>query len=327
MPSISVIVPNYNHEHYLPRRIESVLAQTRADFELLILDDCSTDESRATIMGYAGDPRVRVAFNELNSGNTYLQWRMGLDLTDSDYVWIAESDDFAEPTFLERLSSKLDDDRRVGLAFCETMIVDAQETQFEPYFERWSKYVDSDYDLNLLDTEFVMEGPEYIRTFMLPFNTIPNASAVLFRRAAINAIGGPVTYMNLCGDWLTYCKILASERVAHVPDRLNYFREHPVNVRSKVRGDTLARESLLVAAWVEETLGRVPAKKRGQLRRFLAEVLLGMERRPSDSLVPLARMPAAIGRAANLDRSLVPATVSALLRQTGGNAVRTVRLK
>ena len=59
MPAVSVIVPNYNHARFLPKRIESVLRQTYQDFELILLDDCSTDNSRAVLSQYASDPRVR----------------------------------------------------------------------------------------------------------------------------------------------------------------------------------------------------------------------------------------------------------------------------
>ena len=65
MPTVSVIVPNYNHGRFLQQRIESILRQTYQDFELILLDDCSTDESRAVLSQYVGDPRVRVEFNEV----------------------------------------------------------------------------------------------------------------------------------------------------------------------------------------------------------------------------------------------------------------------
>ena len=72
MPRVSVIVPNYNHARFLRRRIDTILAQTFEDFELILLDDCSTDGSRSILGEYARDTRVRIEFNEANSGNTHL---------------------------------------------------------------------------------------------------------------------------------------------------------------------------------------------------------------------------------------------------------------
>src|SRR5437879_548872 len=74
MPTVSVIVPNYNHARYLRRRIDSILAQTYRDFELILLDDGSTDESRSILSEYGNDPRVKIELNERNSGNTFKQW-------------------------------------------------------------------------------------------------------------------------------------------------------------------------------------------------------------------------------------------------------------
>ena len=63
--SVTVIIPNFNHGGYLRERIDSVLAQTYANFEVILLDDCSTDDSRAIMDSYRGDPRVtRIVFNE-----------------------------------------------------------------------------------------------------------------------------------------------------------------------------------------------------------------------------------------------------------------------
>lgn len=99
-PKVSVIIPNYNHAQYLEERIQSVLSQTYTDFELIVLDDCSSDNSVEIIrnMSFAGKrDNVRFYFNETNSGNTYMQWKKGISLAKGDYIWIAESDDFSPP--------------------------------------------------------------------------------------------------------------------------------------------------------------------------------------------------------------------------------------
>src|SRR5215469_12732659 len=103
MPTVSVIVPNYNHARYLRQRIESVLGQKYQDFEVILLDDCSTDNSREILESYRNDPKVRVVFNATNSGNVFKQWNKGVRMAGGRYVWIAESDDYADAGFLSRL--------------------------------------------------------------------------------------------------------------------------------------------------------------------------------------------------------------------------------
>ena len=119
-PKVSVIVPNFNHARFLRKRIDSVLRQTYQDFELILLDDCSTDESRSILSDYAGDPRVRIDFNEKNSGSTFKQWNKGVRLARGEYVWIAESDDYAGERLLEKLVAILATEPTVTLAYCRS---------------------------------------------------------------------------------------------------------------------------------------------------------------------------------------------------------------
>lgn len=76
MPTVSVIVPNYCHAPYLEQRIESILQQTFQDFELILLDDCSTDGSREILERYRNHPKVSgIFYNERNSGSPFKQWK------------------------------------------------------------------------------------------------------------------------------------------------------------------------------------------------------------------------------------------------------------
>jgi len=111
-PTVSVIVPNYNHARYLRRRVDSILAQTYSDFELILLDDCSTDHSREILASYRDNPKVRVEFNAKNSGTPFKQWNKGVQMARGRYIWIAESDDYADFRFLARWFRSLMSRRR-----------------------------------------------------------------------------------------------------------------------------------------------------------------------------------------------------------------------
>ncbi|HTU34206.1 MAG TPA: glycosyltransferase, partial [Candidatus Acidoferrum sp.] len=69
MPTVSVVVPNYNHARFLRQRIDTIFGQTYEDFEVILLDDYSSDDSRAILSDYACNPRVRLEFNDANSGS------------------------------------------------------------------------------------------------------------------------------------------------------------------------------------------------------------------------------------------------------------------
>jgi glycosyltransferase involved in cell wall biosynthesis len=120
MSTVSVIIPNYNHARFLPRWIESVLRQTFPDFALILLDECSTDDSRSILSKYADDPRVRIEFSEVNSGSPFKQWNKGVGFARGEYIWIAESDDYADLKFLERLSAALRAEPTTAFAYCRS---------------------------------------------------------------------------------------------------------------------------------------------------------------------------------------------------------------
>ncbi|SMB89500.1 glycosyl transferase family 2 [Hymenobacter roseosalivarius DSM 11622] len=246
VPLVTVIIPNYNHARYLPRRIESVLSQTVSDMEVLILDDCSPDQSRTVIEGYARqDARIRTIYNEQNSGSTFKQWNKGLALARGKYVWIAESDDYAAPTLLATLLARLEANPALGLAYCDSWIVDEKDKQLgtyeylpgEPADERWQ-------------TDFEENGLTTIREYLSYRNVIPNASAAVLRRRVLEQVGPADVSLRLMGDWLFWGKVLAVSDMAFVAQPLNYFRKHSNNVRSAslLNGVALLEETHLLRA-------------------------------------------------------------------------------
>lgn len=237
MPKVSVIVPGYNHARYLRRRMDSILAQTFADIEVIALDDCSSDESPKILREYAArDARVSVHVNARNSGSTFRQWNKGVCLATGEYAWIAESDDWADPAFLSRLVGILDDNPELGLVYANSHIVDADDriTGLEWHAEafgidnaRWKR-------------DFSNNGRDECQRFLLKCNTIPNASAVVFRRGLFANVGGANAHCRLVGDWLTWGKILMRGDIAYAADKLNYWRLHDNTVRSRTERHQLA---------------------------------------------------------------------------------------
>lgn len=126
MPKVSIIVPNYNHAIYLQQRLDSIFNQTYQDFEVIMLDDASADNSVKILTAYRDMYPEKVSnliINDKNSGSPFKQWRKGIELANGEYLWIAESDDFCKENFLEICIPVL---RNTGicLAFTNTTLVD-----------------------------------------------------------------------------------------------------------------------------------------------------------------------------------------------------------
>ena len=246
MPKVTIVIPNYNHARFLDQRIQSVLNQTYTDFELLYLDDASTDNSGEVFKKYAADPRVRFIINSTNSGSPFPQWNKGVREAKGEYVWIAEADDFADDTLLEKLVALLDQNANVGIAYCPSWSVDASGEQ-----HGCSKDWLDGLELGRWKTDFVNEGRDECRRFMVVANTIPNASAVVFRREVYLAAGGADETMRYCGDWLLWGKMLLRADIAYTAHPMNYFRFHAGSVGGKIGSTGLnAEESYQVVGYL-----------------------------------------------------------------------------
>ncbi|MBC7919877.1 MAG: glycosyltransferase family 2 protein, partial [Ferruginibacter sp.] len=196
MPKVSVIVPNYNHAKYLAQRIESVLNQTYSDFELILMDDCSTDDSLAALNQYRLHPKVsKLLVNQINSGSPFSQWNRGVQAAVGEYIWIAESDDYAGPQFLEKLLPVLEHHPRVGLVYCQSWCVD-EAGCVTGDLDWWTQSLDP----SRWKRDFTCQGQQEVSKYLFYKNTIPNASAVVFRKSVFDQAGGALPELKMCGD-------------------------------------------------------------------------------------------------------------------------------
>jgi glycosyltransferase involved in cell wall biosynthesis len=269
--TVSVIIPNYNHAPYLRQRIDSVLAQTYQDFEVIILDDCSKDNSRDIIKGYQNDPRIRIVFNESNSGCLFKQWNKGLKMAGGKYIWIAESDDYSAPTFLETMVAYLEADPKVGLAFCDSFRVCDGEVSAAR--ARWFGEF-----AHLYEQDFKADGKEYVARQMLFQNTIPNTSSVVFRRSVAEEAGAADESFLLSGDWLFWIKLLSRSNLAYVTTPLNYYRFHQQTARhANATNGVMIEDALRITLFVLKNFPVSPedAKKiTGRLTGWFVETMI-----------------------------------------------------
>ena len=105
MPSVSVIIPMYNAEKYIGECLDSILNQTFQDFEVIVVDDCSTDSSRAVVESYLEKfgGRLQLVRTLTNSGGGAFPRKKGVKLSRGEYLLIVDNDDTITPTALEEL--------------------------------------------------------------------------------------------------------------------------------------------------------------------------------------------------------------------------------
>lgn len=219
MAQVSVIVPNFNHAPFLRKRLKSILNQSFSDFEIIILDDASTDSSKEIIEDYRLHPKVtHIEYNNKNSGSSFKQWHKGIELAKGELIWIAESDDYNDSGFLEKMV-ELADCHVNGNLFASNLVVVDKDDQVTG---GKTKY-----------TSEVITGSEAVLNLFGFRNYIWNASSVVFRhRAAKSVPWETIEKMKFCGDWQFYVSILLEGDLVTTSENLSYFRMHQQTVTS-----------------------------------------------------------------------------------------------
>lgn len=264
MPRVTVVIPNYNHARFLAKRIDSVLSQAYRDIEVLLLDDASTDNSREVIARYANEPRVRVMLNETNSGSVFRQWNKGFKEAVGEYVWIAESDDFADPTFLEVLVDRLDSNPSAGVAYCQSWVVDESDTK-QSVMEHKREHIDAD----RWKSDFTNNGREECARYFILGCMINNASSALVRRSVVERIGYADENWRIAGDWVFWARMLLESDIEFVAQPLNCWRQHQGTVRSNTKRYAVIEERYKASLFIAEKTEIPPdVLKKARTARF-----------------------------------------------------------
>jgi len=247
-PLVSVIVPNFNHAIYLKERLDSIYNQTYKNYEVILLDDCSTDNSRNILTEYQikHQKYTRCIFNDINSGVPFIQWDKGMANAQGDLIWIAESDDYCDSDFLDKMVQHFQHDG-VMLAFSRSIFVkDGKKIGGTDTYLA---------DLPRFPTEksFYMTGSVAVKKAFVYKNIIPNVSSAMFRNTGefLPEEKNIWEKLKLCGDWIFYLNMIRGGVLAYVQDTTNYYRVHEKSTSLKIQHEnTYYKEYQIVAEFI-----------------------------------------------------------------------------
>lgn len=244
LPLVSIIVPNYNHAKYLPARMDSILNQTFQDFEVIILDDCSTDNSRTVIDSYRDYEKVsNIVYNEANSGSPFIQWNRGVSLARGSLIWIAETDDFCLSNFLEETVSKMKDFPSVGLVYTQSLEWDEITGAESLVFQDTPGFTFS------FQKSYFDNGRREAREKFVLEHIIPYASGMLIRKSVFEWVSGADKSMMFCGDWFLWLKMLSVSDVYFIAEPLNTYRFTDISVHSRFSRVQTFHERMRIIYW------------------------------------------------------------------------------
>lgn len=213
-PKISVLIPTYNYARFLPEAIESVLAQEFRDFELLVVDDCSTDDTAAVVKPFcARDPRVRFSVNASNLGMVG-NWNYCLELARGEFVKFLFGDDrLCHPQALGKLVALLERNPSATLASSARVILDENSK----VVDLWRPLADGCHNGREIITAYLMANGQ---------NLVGEPSVVLFRKADARR-GFDPRYKQIV-DVEMWFHLLEKGDLAYTTEPLCAFRCHPV---------------------------------------------------------------------------------------------------
>ncbi|MEN8886041.1 MAG: glycosyltransferase [Winogradskyella sp.] len=252
MARVTIIIPSYNHQNYIEQRLDSILDQSYKDWEAIIIDDKSSDASVEIIENYLKkNPEFTIkAFikNENNSGSGYKSWQKGIELAQTEFIWIAETDDYCEPNFLETTVSALQSHPTTVLAFTGSNYVN----EYGEFLYNSSKRTAS---LNVEKDKFCIFKSE-IFVDNLPFNSyLTNGSSVVFRKS-LSQIPQDIFNNKQSSDLFLWTYLLKDHQFAFVNSFLNSFRQHSASTTAKnhkLRQQKVYEEKVKYLNYFEQT--------------------------------------------------------------------------
>lgn len=211
-PKISVIMSAYNSDRYIEESILSILNQTFRDFELIIIDDCSTDSVPEVIKKYQElDPRILAIRNETNSG-VAVSRNKGIKLAKADYIAIMDSDDIAYPKRLEIQYNFIENNPDVALIGCGTEIIDENG--------------------HFMKKRIGLIDPDEIKFRMLLRNPFIHSS-VFYRKKIFEESDGYNKEYEYSEDYAFFSFLAGKYQLASIPEVLIKYRENPQSVTSE----------------------------------------------------------------------------------------------
>ena len=227
LPSLSVILPNYNHGHYLPVCLEAMLSQSFSASEIIIVDDASTDNSVEVIEGFARqNPTIRLVRNEQNLG-AMPSFLKGLSLSRGDYFLSASADDFVLPGLFEKSIKLLSEYPQAGLCSAISRRIDENGNYLDsvpepPYISSTPCYISPEKALNALTRQD--------NWCIMPSTAIWSKSAVIESKAFPKEAG---KFM----DGFAMALISLNYGACFIPEELGVFRLMKNSLTAKERED------------------------------------------------------------------------------------------
>ncbi len=244
-PKVSIVLPTYNGEQYLKDSIESIKNQTYRDWELIIVNDCSTDHTHDIIREYGtGDERIRVIENEENQ-KLPMSLNIGFQSSTGEYRTWTSDDNLYEPDALERMVSVLDAHPEVGMVYADQHLIDENGK--------------TTMTKKLPEPELFYQG-----------NCV--GACFMYRRDVALSVGEYRSELFLVEDYEYWLRIWCRSKLMHLPEVLYRYRVHEKSLTATRHEMIMNRTAELWMSYMDHLIQLVPSYK--DKKQWFDQILL-----------------------------------------------------
>ena len=250
---VSVVVPNYNYSKFLYQRLYSILSQNYKIYEIIILDDKSSDNSIEIIdeINNSINKYVKIVkeYNNVNSGSAFKQWKKGFEIASGDYVWIAEADDYCSDKMLKKLVEPCKKNNDIYISYCDTAFID---TTGRIVIKSIKPQIDIQ-NTKHWDNNYINNGKDEFELYTFLNCTIANVSSSIIKNGDYSKFFEISKNFKQSGDWIFYANLMQLGSISYCKDTLNYYRIHGNNVSSITEKETHFNEILKIHKYFDKT--------------------------------------------------------------------------
>jgi len=249
VPKVSVLMPSFNYARYLPASIESVLSQSYSDLELIITDDCSTDESREIVEQWRRlDRRVVPVLHDVNHGLARAR-NSGLAVSSGEFIALCDADDLWMPDKLKTQMECFQAQPELGLVHSDSAIIDGDGKltgeRFSSLLHRKGQATSGNLFEVLCERNFLC---------------VPT---VILRREAIQYAGGFEESLRSLEDWVCWTKVSRKYPFLYIEDALVQYRIHGAGLSSNPKG--MATNRVKAFRFLLESFSDIPPRLRSKM--------------------------------------------------------------
>lgn len=283
LPLVSVCIPTYNGSAYIQQAMDSAIAQTYTNIEIVVSDDASTDETLTIIEAYKAKTTLPLRIFKHSPKGIGANWNYCVQQTQGVYIKFLFQDDVLHPDCITRMVAMAQNYPKVGMVYCKrTFLTDGNPEQYQDFIDYYGALHRYWQDISV--KEGVLSGKVYLKDTALlnsPKNKIGEPSCVLLRRSCFDSVGYFSEALKQTLDGEFWYRLMKRYDVGFIDAALAQFRLHIKQTSHLNKAEKINETPLLYRQYYKHLFWQLHSKNRWKLLKLyqpIIKALVGLKR-------------------------------------------------